>query len=90
MSIVAVFDETEEGGCTARCEPGFACYPDVFARDAPHVLAYALEEVAKRLGIEPDTVTQCRFIDLARVADPELPPEYQFARKSRNRSQWRR
>jgi hypothetical protein len=89
MSIVAVFDETEEGGNTVRCEPGFACYPDVFSRDAPAVLAYAIDEVARRLGIASSSIATCRFDELARVADPDLPPEYCYARRS-NRAYPRR
>jgi hypothetical protein len=58
-------------------------------RDSPAVLAHALDEIARRLGVDATRLSLCKFDDLVRIADPELPPEYRYASRS-NRAYPRR
>lgn len=67
-----------------RVEPGFSAYGPEFERNRDAVAAAALNEVAARLGIGPDEVLQQPFARLKSIADPELPPQYRYARRSKN------
>lgn len=85
-SIFVVFTETEDGWTTVRAEAGWVTYPWEFERYGNAVLTATLNEAARRLNIPAEEVRRLRFSELERIADPELPPQYRYASRSREPS----
>lgn len=88
-SVVCYFSETDDGGVVLNTEQGSGTWLSVYEAVAPQVRAEVLGMVAARLNISAADVLRCTFDDLVKVADPDLPPEYQFARPT-NRAYPRR
>jgi hypothetical protein len=88
-SVVCYFSENDDGGVVLNTEQGSGTWPSVFEAVANDVRAAVLAMVAARLKVTVADVLNCKFADLVKVADPDLPPEYRFARPS-NRAYPRR
>lgn len=82
-SIFVVFTETEDGWTTIAAEPGWVTYPWEFERYGNAVLRATLEEAGRRLDLPAEEVRRLRFAELEKAADPDLPPEYRYASRSR-------
>ena len=89
-SVVTYFTSKADGGVELHIEPGFAADPYRSDAITQEVRDAVLVHVAERLGVAVGEVLQQPMSTLASVADPELPPEYRYARRSQNRSYPRR
>lgn len=89
-SVVCFFTESDDdGGVVLHVEPGRGAWLLNYEAIANEVRAEVLAEVAGRLKVSATDVLKCTFDDLLKVADPDLPPEYRFARPT-NRAYPRR
>ena len=87
-SVLSYFTANDEGGgVRLHVEPGLTTYPSEFHRQKAGVRDAVLAEIAGRLGISMETVLQTCLSDLKKIADPELPEHFRYARRSKNRAQ---
>lgn len=86
-SVATYFTASEDDtGVVLHVEPGLFSDPATFARSAHDVELAALREVGVRLGVPPEDVSRQSFAALKRIADPELPEHYRYARRSKNKA----
>lgn len=83
-SVISYFTAAEKG-VSLNVIPGHTCYASEFERARDEVRACVLAEIAARLGTEPGQVCQCSMGELRKIADPELPKRYRYARRRDNR-----
>lgn len=86
-TVGTYFTANDEGdGVILHVEPGFTAYPPHFEAIKDDVRDAVIAEIAARLNISPDDVLRQSMAALRAVADPDLPSEYRYARRSKNRA----
>ena len=86
-SVSTYFTECEgEGGIMLNIEPGLTTDPFMFERILPEIESSILEHIALLLAVPLQAVLYVSFSELRKLAVPELPQKYRYARSSKNRS----
>lgn len=85
-SVTAYFTDDGEEGTALHIEPGFFADPAAYLRTYDDVRSAVLAEAALRLQVPVDEVLIQPFSKLKRIATPDLPDHYRYARRSRNRA----
>lgn len=86
-TVGTYFTANDDGdGVILHVEPGFTAYTPQFEAIKDDVREAVIAEIAGRLNIAPDDVFRQSMAALRAVADPDLPSEYRYARRSKNRS----
>jgi hypothetical protein len=67
-------------------EPGMGADPYIFDRVKDDLHAHVMAELARRLGVSIEEALTQRLSDVKRIADPDLPDHYRYARRSKNRA----
>lgn len=80
-SVVCYFTESDDGGAVLHTERGSGATLWDYEACARAVRTDVIAFVADRLHVAACDVFKCSFDDLLKVADPDLPEEYRFARR---------